>query len=247
VTEHFTPRVYSNPVTRPCDYCGGDFVANTPRNKYCCQQCAQRGWREKNSEHVREWQKRWWHSSKGPHSKKEPLVERQCGFCHKRFLPSIATQIYCNRTCRRQRAKRNYTVRPCDWCGTVFKPRQGEQIHCSRKCSKTYWRRKLAARRTKQVVVHRLCDYCGGKFAPHQGNRTQLYCQTSCLKRGWREKNSERAREADRRRYYANPERIRLRKRRERERREGQLECTHTANQKVFSLSDFKPTIVGQT
>ena len=44
---------------KKCEYCGKEFIAKRYDNRFCCEKCSSKQWREKNKEYKKEYHKQW--------------------------------------------------------------------------------------------------------------------------------------------------------------------------------------------
>lgn len=194
------PRVYANPVTKPCGYCGGDFAANTPSQRYCCEPCAKKGWRERNLEHVKERDRLWWERT---HPKKQYSLQ-PCCYCGGDFTPISSKHRYCQRSCARRGWRENNPER----AKAKALRHYYQDPEKTRANNKLKWQRELAKRPPKIAIA---CDFCGKEFMPR--SKVNTFCQSTCSDKGWRKKNKEHLRNMRHYRDRADPEKRRAYKR----------------------------------
>ena len=120
-------RVYKKIEQLECAYCGKLFTKTTPQGKYCSDQCHNAA-RRKNT-----------------HRTRQPLDERICAVCGKKFqVRRDKKQQCCSISCGNKLSFRERaTTATCPICGKEFtRAKNSSKLYCSPNCALRAWRAK---------------------------------------------------------------------------------------------------------
>lgn len=123
---------------KDCRRCRKEFKVNSPRQKYCSEQC-RRGWGDcvvcgkrfpkKGGTTGRYCSLKCWYGS----GDSKILKPKVCPHCKKEFQPIMQRTVYCSRACNDNARRR--PLKTCASCGQEFDSTAPLQKTCSRKCA----------------------------------------------------------------------------------------------------------------
>lgn len=177
------PRPAKTYGTKICEWCGAEYIAKQPYQKWCSNEC------------------RWHGSYKMAHPNHRTIEERHiaretrtltCKQCGKEFHPKYrGEQTYCSRACQHKgRTKKTMCI--CSGCGKEYMPRdRAYNKYCSRDC---YFKKQTQKKERNDAIKNLIrtlanihdCPACGVRYIG-----TGICCP-ACAKDYYKQRAKER-------------------------------------------------------
>lgn len=198
-TKHYQrKRAYGDPaapamVTKPCEYCGADFVGRRAR-RWCGWKCRSRSMGIKPLEvrlanavcrqtHICQ------HCSapfKPRNADRTSFCSRTCAFAHRTASAASSEELERRRKARAAAARKVFDRIPCRACGMSFTPQSGKHYYCSSACR--------SAHKTRADARPARCTDCGARCVVPKWQRARCDECAETRKVATRARQAERAR-----------------------------------------------------
>lgn len=102
IRERYLEKKYGKLVELKCPFCGKTFMPKSRRQKFCCQDCAERDSKRNRRDKINADWKRYYRQKRFEAGFLNPKV---CAFCGKKFVPKRIDSTCCSRKCSIMKSK----------------------------------------------------------------------------------------------------------------------------------------------